>query len=121
MRRRRYDQQLDALRALRAGDPTAEAELNRALADRNNSVVARAAATTASLRAEKLVEAASALAQSREPRAGELVEGFWARPLSAELRRALLLILRASPLRDKPWLPALEDPTRADEGDVRLR
>src|SRR5919201_381471 len=47
------------------------------------------------------VEAASALAQSHDPQAIELLAEFWQEPLlSLELRRALLISLGASPLAD---------------------
>jgi HEAT repeat protein len=49
--------------------------------------------------ADVQLEAASALAQCREPRALEVLSSFWERPLlSTELRRVLLLHLGASPL-----------------------
>jgi HEAT repeat protein len=62
-------------------------------------------------------EAACAMAQSREPRASEILDEYWQRTLPTELRRALLLVLRASPMRTASWA---EHAIRADERDVRL-
>jgi HEAT repeat protein len=47
------------------------------------------------------LEAASALAQCRDPRAIEILIDFWSNaPMSQEMRRALLINLGASPLRE---------------------
>jgi len=64
------------------------------------------------------LEAAAALAQSREPTISGLLRDYFERPHPGELRKALLLVLRASPLRIERWV---QDAIRADEGEVRLR
>ncbi|HEY6345402.1 MAG TPA: HEAT repeat domain-containing protein [Bryobacteraceae bacterium] len=48
---------------------------------------------------EVRTEAASALAASREPEAIEILKSFWKGKVSAEVRRAILISLGASPLR----------------------
>jgi HEAT repeat protein len=46
------------------------------------------------------LEAACALAQSRDPQALDILKDFWRRRLSPELRRAVLISLGASPLTE---------------------
>jgi HEAT repeat protein len=48
---------------------------------------------------EVRTEAASALAASREPEAVEILKSFWRGKVSADVRRAILISLGASPLR----------------------
>jgi HEAT repeat protein len=48
---------------------------------------------------EVRIEAASALAASREPEAIEILKSFWKGKVSADVRRAILISLGASPLR----------------------
>ena len=45
------------------------------------------------------IEAASALAASRVPEAIEILKSFWKGKVSADVRRAILISLGASPLR----------------------